>query len=150
MDRLQSHFNKLLQGVNTDFHRYLYGKINWNNRLIGITGPRGVGKTTMILQYVKENLNREDVLYVTTEDFYFANHRLVDLADEFTKYGGKFLYIDEIHKYEGWSRELKLIYDYHPNLNIVFTGSSILDINKGISDLSRRAIMYHMQGLSFR
>lgn len=150
MDKLQSHFNKLLQNTNSDFHRYMYDKINWNNQMIGIIGPRGVGKTTMILQYVKENLNREDVLYVTAEDFYFANHRLVDFADEFAKHGGKYLYIDEIHKYDGWSKELKLIYDYLPNLKVTFTGSSILDINKGISDLSRRAVMYHMQGLSFR
>jgi predicted AAA+ superfamily ATPase len=89
-------------------------------------------------------------LYVTTEDFYFANNKLLDLADQFSKLGGKHIIIDEIHKYKGWSKELKLMYDYYPNLQVIFTGSSILDIKKGISDLSRRALMYHMQGLSFR
>ena len=87
---------------------------------------------------------------MTAEDFYFASHRLLDLADAFVKMGGKYLFIDEIHKYKDWSKELKLIYDYHSELNIVFTGSSVLDINKGASDLSRRAVMYQMQGLSFR
>ena len=150
MEKLLEHFNKLLQETKTDFHRYIYSKINWNSRMIGITGPRGVGKTTLILQYIKENLNPNTALYVTAEDFYFADHKLLDLADSYTKVGGKHLFIDEIHKYKNWSKELKLIYDYHPELKIIFTGSSILDINKGVSDLSRRAIMYQMQGLSFR
>ena len=150
MEKLLEHFNKLLQETKTDFHRYIYSQINWNSRMIGITGPRGVGKTTLILQYIKENLNPNTALYVTAEDFYFADHKLLDLADSYTKVGGKHLFIDEIHKYKNWSKELKLIYDYHPELKIIFTGSSILDINKGVSDLSRRAIMYQMQGLSFR
>lgn len=150
MDKLQEQFNKLLQQTNESFHRYMYDQIDWKSRMIGLTGPRGVGKTTMILQYIKENLERIESLYVTAEDFYFASHKLIDLADGFVKMGGKNLFIDEIHKYKGWSKELKLIYDYHPELNVVFTGSSVLDINKGASDLSRRAVMYQMQGLSFR
>lgn len=150
MDKLQEHFNRLLQETRSSFHRYMYRRINWSNRMVGLTGPRGVGKTTLVLQYVKENLPREKSLYVTAEDFYFANHTLVDLADAFEKMGGEYLFIDEIHKYKDWSRELKLVYDYHPELHIVFTGSSVLDINKGVSDLSRRAVMYQMQGLSFR
>ena len=150
MDKLQEHFSKLLQETDTRFHRYMYDRINWRNRMIGLTGPRGVGKTTLVLQYIKESLRREEALYVTAEDFYFASHRLMDLADAFAKAGGKYLFIDEIHKYGDWSKELKLIYDYHPELQVVFTGSSVLDINKGASDLSRRAVMYHMQGLSFR
>lgn len=150
MDKLQLTFDKLLRETRTDFHRYMYSKINWKGRMIGLVGPRGVGKTTLVLQYIKENLKRSDSLYVTAEDFYFASHRLLDLADEFSKLGGKYLFIDEIHKYKDWSRELKLIYDYHSELQVVFTGSSVLDINKGISDLSRRAVMYKMQGLSFR
>src|SRR5690625_6348859 len=89
------------------------------------------------------------ILYVTTEDFYFTQNSLLDLADTFVKAGGKYLFIDEIHKYNDWSRDLKLMYDYHSDLNIVFTGSSILDINKGSADLSRRAVMYYMLGLSF-
>lgn len=118
--------------------------------MIGLTGPRGVGKTTLVLQYIKESLSSDVSLYVTAEDFYFADHRLLELADDFVKRGGKHLFIDEIHRYKDWSKELKLMYDYHPELQVVFTGSSVLDINKGIADLSRRAVMYHMQGLSFR
>lgn len=150
MEKLIGHFRKLIEETSTDFLRYINTQINWNNRMIGLTGPRGVGKTTLILQYIKLNLSLGESLYVTAEDFYFADHKLTELADEFVKYGGKYMFIDEIHKYSGWSRELKLIYDYHPELKVVFTGSSVLDINKGISDLSRRAVMYQMQGLSFR
>jgi len=150
MDKLFEHFHKLLRELNTDFHRYIYSRINWNSRMIGLTGPRGVGKTTLVLQHIKKNLNPNESLYVTAEDFYFADNKLTDLADLLTKRGIKYLFIDEIHKYKDWSKELKLIYDYHPELKIVFTGSSVLDINKGASDLSRRAVMYQMQGLSFR
>lgn len=150
MEKLQVTFDKLLRETRVDFHRYMYSEINWDNRMTGLVGPRGVGKTTLVLQYIKEKLNRNEALYVTAEDFYFASHRLLDLADDFSKQGGKYLFIDEIHKYKDWSRELKLMYDYHSELKVVFTGSSVLDINKGISDLSRRAALYKMQGLSFR
>ena len=149
MDRLQQQFNKLLIDTTTTFYRYMYNKINWENRMIGLTGPRGVGKTTLILQHIKNNIPREKALYVTAEDFYFADNRLIDLADTFVKLGGEYLYIDEIHKYKDWSKELKLIYDYHPYLKVVFTGSSVLDINKGASDLSRRVVMYRLHGLPF-
>ncbi|MDD4107939.1 MAG: AAA family ATPase, partial [Prolixibacteraceae bacterium] len=150
MDRLSEVYRKLLSEVKSDFFRYNYDLINWSNRLIGIIGPRGVGKTTLVLQHIKNKLNPAESLYVTVEDFYFSRNKIIDLADEFDKAGGKYLFIDEIHKYPDWSRELKLIYDYHPNLNIVFTGSSVLDISKGASDLSRRAIIYYLQGMSFR
>ena len=150
MDKLFEHFQKLLRETDTSFFRYVYAEMNWKSRMIGLTGPRGVGKTTLVLQHIKKNLNPAETLYVTAEDFYFAGNKLVDLAGAFVKRGGKYLFIDEIHKYKDWSKELKLIYDYHPELNVVFTGSSVLDIKKGASDLSRRAVMYHMQGLSFR
>ena len=150
MNQLQERCSKLILETDTRFHRYIYDRIDWNSRMVGLTGPRGVGKTTLVLQYLKENLPSNTSLYVTAEDFYFADHRLLDLADDFVKRGGKHLVIDEIHRYKEWSKELKLMYDYHPELQIVFTGSSVLDINKGVSDLSRRAVMYHMQGLSFR
>ncbi|HEY3372767.1 MAG TPA: AAA family ATPase [Prolixibacteraceae bacterium] len=150
MDKLFEQFLKLLKETDTSFFRYIYSEINWKSRMIGLTGPRGVGKTTLVLQHIKKNLNPAETLYVTAEDFYFADNRLIDLADTFVKRGGKYLFVDEIHKYKDWAKELKLIYDYHPELNVVFTGSSVLDIRKGASDLSRRAVMYHMQGLSFR
>jgi predicted AAA+ superfamily ATPase len=150
MDKLYEQFMKLLRETDTGFLRYIYSDINWESRMIGITGPRGVGKTTLVLQYIKMNLNVSEALYVTAEDFYFSDNKLIELADTFVKRNGKYLFIDEIHKYRDWARELKLIYDYHPELNVVFSGSSVLDIKKGASDLSRRAVMYHMQGLSFR
>lgn len=150
MNKLFEYSNKLTNEVNTNFFRYMYDGINWNNRMICLIGPRGVGKTTLILQYINQNLKPADTLYVTTEDFYFVDNKLTDLADRFVKYGGKHLFIDEIHKYRDWSKELKLIYDYHKDLKVVFTGSSVLDIKKGASDLSRRAVVYNMQGLSFR
>jgi len=150
MDNLFEHSNKLIREADTGFFRYMYDAINWQSRMIGIIGPRGVGKTTLVLQYAKQNLDPAQTLYVTAEDFYFADKRLVELADTFVKYGGKQLFIDEIHKYKDWARELKLMYDHHVDLKVVFTGSSILDIRKGAADLSRRAVMYSMQGLSFR
>ena len=150
MDSLFEYSNQLIARVDTAFIRYSYHQMNWQNRLIGLIGPRGVGKTTLVLQYIKSNLNLQQTLYVTAEDFYFAKNRLTHLADDFVKSGGKYLFIDEIHKYPDWSKELKLIYDYHQDLKVVFTGSSVLDIKKGSSDLSRRAVVYTMQGLSFR
>jgi predicted AAA+ superfamily ATPase len=150
MEKLFEQFLKLLRETDTGFLRYIYSEINWGSRMIGITGPRGVGKTTLVLQHIKMNLDLAKTLYVTAEDFYFSDSRLIDLADAFVKRNGKYLFVDEIHKYKDWAKELKLIYDYHPELFVVFSGSSVLDIKKGASDLSRRAVMYHMQGLSFR
>lgn len=132
------------------FRRYMYDRINWKGRMVGLTGPRGVGKSTMMLQYMLAQTSRKHMLYVTADHMWFATHSLVELADEFAKEGGKWLCIDEAHRYNGWSRELKQIYDGHPELQVVFSGSSVLDISKGVADLSRRAVMYHMQGLSFR
>lgn len=151
MEQLTANYKRLLTLTTSDFHRYMFDKVNWNGRLVGIVGARGVGKTTMILQYIKERLDLGSTLYVNAEDFYFTSHQLVELADEFSKMGGKYLFVDEVHRYDGWSRELKLIYDYHPELHMVFSGSSVLDINKGVkSDLSRRAVIYTLYGLSFR
>ena len=150
MERLYEYMNRQLKSVNDEFHRYMYDKINWNNRMIGLVGPRGVGKTTLFLQRIKEHHSSADTLYVSAEHMYFARHSLYDLAEEFCKNGGKYLFIDEVHKYEGWSRELKLMYDSLPGLHVYFTGSSVLDIEKGEADLSRRAPKYLMQGMSFR
>lgn len=150
MRTLYQKFETLLQSTTTDFKRYLYDKVSWESRMIGIIGARGVGKTTMILQHIKENLDSKKALYVSADDMYFGENRLFDLADDFYKNAGEYLFIDEIHKYTDWSRELKNIYDSFPTLKVVFTGSSVLDILKGSADLSRRAIIYKLQGLSFR
>lgn len=139
-----------LKDTSIKFRRYMYEKINWDARMIGLTGPRGVGKSTMMLQYMLRQPSREKMLYVSADHLYFASHSLVELADAFVLEGGEWLCIDEVHKYVGWSRELKQIYDGHPRLKVAFTGSSVLDIKKGEADLSRRALMYHMQGMSFR
>lgn len=150
MEALFEYSNRLIANINSGFTRYMYDQINWDSRLIGLVGPRGVGKTTLVLQHIKNNLDPKYTLYVTAEDFYFAKNRLLDVASDFVKFGGRHLIIDEIHKYPDWSTELKLIYDYHQDLQVVFTGSSVLDIKKRSSDLSRRAVLYSMQGLSFR
>lgn len=139
-----------LEQTNSSFHRYMYDKVSWNARMFGLVGPRGIGKSTMILQYIKEHRGDRRMLYLSADHVYFATHTLVDVADEFAKEGGGQLFIDEIHKYDNWSRELKQIYDTHPDIKVVFTGSSVLDIYKGQADLSRRAPIFVMQGLSFR
>lgn len=152
MEKLFQFSVSRINTVDTSFKRYLWKKINWNNRLIVITGARGVGKTTLLLQYIRENLNDkpDEVIYVNMDDLYFSKNGLVDFADEFVKRGGKYLFLDEVHKYKNWSQELKNAYDYFPQLKMVVTGSSALDIYKGTVDLSRRAILYKMHGLSFR
>ena len=115
-----------------------------------LMGASGVGKTTLMLQRIKRDLNADDALYVNADDIYFSDHRLLSLAEQVVQRGIHYLFIDEIHKYKDWSKELKLIYDYYSELRVVFSGSSVLDLNKGVSDLSRRAVMYHLYGLSFR
>lgn len=147
---LYSFMEEMLRNIPSDFKRYMYSKVLWNNRLVGIVGPRGVGKSTMILQYISENRDKGKFLYVSADHTYFSSHSLTELADNFIKEGGTKLFIDEVHKYKGWSRELKQIYDVHPELSVVFSGSSVLDIHKGETDLSRRVLLFNMQGLSFR
>ena len=142
--------DEVLRNTPTDFKRYMYSKVLWNSRLVGIIGPRGVGKSTMMLQYILENRDKGNYLYVSADHTYFSNHSLTELADDFVKEGGTKLFIDEVHKYKGWSRELKQIYDVHPDLSVVFSGSSVLDIHKGENDLSRRVLIFNMQGMSFR
>lgn len=147
---LTTYMEGQLQQTSTTFHRYMYDQVSWQSRMFGLVGPRGVGKSTMILQYIKEHRDAQHLFYVSADHLYFMTHTLVDLADEFAREGGEHLFIDEIHKYENWSRELKQIYDTHPDLKVGFTGSSVLDIYKGYADLSRRAPVFMMQGLSFR
>ena len=140
---------QLKQTVST-FHRYMFDQISWESRMFGLLGPRGVGKSTMILQYIKAHRDERRMFYIGADHLYFSSHTLVETVDEFAKEDGEQIFIDEIHKYENWSRELKQIYDSHPDVKVGFTGSSVLDIYKGFSDLSRRAPVFMMQGLSFR
>lgn len=140
----------VLKGINNNFRRYLDKDINWDHRMLGIKGPRGAGKTTLILQHLKYDLNQSEALYVTADHTWFYSNSLIDIANEWTKLGGKYLFIDEVHKYPQWSRELKNIYDGFPSLKVVFTASSALEIYRGESDLSRRVISYALSGLSFR
>lgn len=148
--QLYSYMEGQLALTSEYFYRYLYQKIAWDDRMIGIVGPRGVGKTTMVLQYIKQHKQDIKALYISADIAYFTTHTLIEVADEWSKEDGKLFVIDEVHKYPEWSRELKQIYDTHPDMQIIFTGSSILDIQKGSSDLSRRALIYTLQGLSFR
>lgn len=150
MELLKQLSDGLVRQVDTRFLRYMYRLIPWENRMTALVGPRGVGKTTLLLQYIRLNLSLKDTLYVSAESVYFSNHSIFDTAFKFTKLGGKHLFIDEVHKYKGWATELKMIYDNLPGLQVVFTGSSVLDIYKGTSDLSRRCLVFTMQGLSFR
>ena len=152
MEQLLSQHLRLLSHLNMPFERSLMNKINWNSRLIGIRGARGVGKTTMMLQYLKKTYgnNPNIALYVSLDHIYFTRHSLIDLVEQFYQRGGKCLFLDEVHKYEGWSREIKNIYDGFPDLKVVFTGSSLLNILNAEADLSRRCVGYDLQGLSFR
>lgn len=152
MDKLYEYYDNIARNVNDSFFRFLLDKINWDQRMLAIKGPRGSGKTTLMIQYIKYRLKkpREQVLYVTADHYWFYNHNLVETADMFYKYGGRYLFIDEVHKYPNWSRELKNIYDGYPDLRVVFSSSSALHIYNGEADLSRRVITYELPGLSFR
>ncbi len=151
MENLFDEQRIFLKDINLDFKRSLSTEIPWNERLLGIQGFRGVGKTTMILQYIKETYgNSEKALFVSLDNIYFSDNRLVDMVKYFVANGGEHLFLDEVHKYPNWSVELKNIYDLHKNLKVTFTASSLLEILNSKADLSRRAIVFFMQGLSFR
>ncbi len=151
METLFKNHIRLISATKTTYFRYLYKDIDWSNRLIGITGARGTGKTTMILQHIKSTFkDMNKALYISLDNIYFTKNSLVDLAERFNAYSGTHLFIDEVHRYPNWSIEIKNIYDSFPDMNIVFTGSSILEIYKSNADLSRRAISYNLAGLSFR
>lgn len=151
MESLVNTFKVQLELTPMSFIRSFHDEINWKNRLLGILGQKGVGKSTLMLQHIKKYDDLSTTLYVQADDFYFGGHTLVDLAQDFMKIGGKRLYIDEIHKYKGWSTEIKMIYDQLPMLSVVYSGSSLLDLKKWASaDLSRRTVEYNMPGLSFR
>ena len=151
MDRLSAKSEEKIFRVPTTFKRFLYDRINTSERFIAIKGARGTGKTTLLLHMaLNEKKKSIKVLYVSLDDLYFSEHSLYNLGESFTQRGGKLLLLDEVHKYPRWSRELKLLYDDFPDLRVIFTSSSLLDLYKGESDLSRRVIQYHLPELSFR
>jgi predicted AAA+ superfamily ATPase len=151
MERLLIWSSKNINRVSSKFERYLSKNISWNNRLIILVGSRGVGKTTLMLQYLKKNHHKnEESLYLSLDDIYFTNNSIIDLVDEFSKRGGKYLFLDEIQKYKNWSIEIKNIYDNYPEIQLVLSGSSTIEILKSEGDLSRRALFYKLNGLSFR
>lgn len=148
---LFDNYHRKIAKVNLRFKRYLYSQINWDARLIGIKGARGVGKTTMLLQHILENYEDIDkTLYASLDDLWFANHSLMDLIDWAYQYGIMRLYLDEVHRYDNWSANLKNIYDNYPDLSIVYTSSSLLVMDNAKIDLSRRQTTYTLFGMSFR
>jgi uncharacterized protein len=151
MQRLYRQFYEKYALVQTSQVRDFMDTIDWTNRFIGIKGSRGVGKTTLLLQYIRLNFKPDkSVLYISLDNLYFLENNLYDLVDDFYKKGGQFIAIDEVHKYANWAIEIKNIYDNMPELKLVFTGSSLLHINQAKADLSRRVVLYDMPGLSFR
>lgn len=151
METLINKCRRLISITKTDYTRSILKQINWNCRLISIRGARGVGKTTLMLQYLKLNdIDYKTKLYVSLDSSYFTRNSLLDFVEKFYMQGGKHLFIDEVHKYPGWSNEIKEIYDTYPDLKVVISGSSMLDILNADADLSRRCVPYEMQGLSFR
>lgn len=152
MDRLYKTYGRLLAETDLRFTRYLYEKINWDNKLIIIKGAKGVGKTTMLLQHILRTFaDKQKALYASLDHIWFANHSLLDLAEYHYTHGGTHLFLDEVHKYKGWQREVKNIYDAYPQLHIVVTGSSMLKLEESMmGDLSRRHRQYTLEGLSFR
>ena len=152
MELLFQRHDEYLAVTPTDYVRDFMDKVNWDSRLLCIRGPKGVGKSTLIRQRIKLNYAAGDrhVLYCSADSGYFSNHSLIDTAEDFYRHGGTHLFIDEIHKYEKWSVEIKEIYDLFPSLHIVLSGSSLLALRSGMADLSRRMLIYDMPGLSFR
>jgi len=151
MERLLEKSAQLVASVALQKQRYLYSEIHWANRLIGIKGARGTGKTTLLLQKLKElQLPPARGAYWSLDDLYFTTNTLVGTAEQFYQRGGTHLFLDEVHKYKNWSVEIKNLYDFYPELKIVFTGSSIIDISREEGDLSRRMLMHQLHGLSYR
>lgn len=151
MDTLITRCRRLISVTKTDFVRDIANRINWDCHLISIRGARGVGKTTLMLQYLKlHDIDYKSKLYVSLDSNYFTRHSLLDFVEKFYQQGGKHLFLDEVHKYPGWSNEIKEIYDSYPDLKLVISGSSLIDILNADADLSRRCIPYEMQGLSYR
>ncbi len=151
MEILIRTYKRRLAEVNTKTRRFIFSEIDWEQPLIGIKGQRGVGKTTLMLQRIKvTDPTGEKSFYVTLDNLWFAEHSLIDLAEEILQKGITHLYLDEVHRLPGWERQVKNLYDSYPELHVVFTSSSLLEIDHSIGDLSRRVSMYKLPGLSFR
>ena len=151
MEKLRLRSNQRIERTSMTYERDELKNIDWQVRLLGIKGARGIGKTTLLLQYIKQTHGfSEQAIYLSLDDIYFTENKLIDFVENFYRNGGLFLYLDEVHKYPNWEIEIKNIYDIYPDMKIVFTGSSMLEIQKSNADLSRRAIIFPLQGLSFR
>lgn len=151
IEGLFRNYRRKVSNTPTSFHRYLYGKINWNSMVVGIKGPKGVGKTTLILQHIKETFDDLDkALYVSLDNIWFTTHSLTELVELFYSHGGTHIFLDEVHKYPNWQTVLKNLADDYPDLHLVYTGSSMLKIDHSKGDMSRRQLMYTLHGLSFR
>ncbi len=152
MSKFITTYKRLLQATDYKHHRYIYREFNIKSRLTGLIGPRGTGKTTLLLQYIKENIeNKDECIYASIDNIYFSKNLLIDFVNElYEDYGIRYYFFDEIHKYQNWNQELKNIYDSYPDVKIVFSGSSSIDLIKGAYDLSRRGVLYRIGGMSFR
>lgn len=152
IDGFISTYKRLLKNTNYKHHRYIYEEFNTNSRLTGLIGPRGTGKTTLLLQYINEKIeNKDDCIYISVDHIYFSKNNLLDfINDLYDDYGVRYFFFDEIHKYKNWNQELKNAYDSYPDIKIIFSGSSSIDLIKGSYDLSRRGVLYRIGGMSFR
>ncbi len=151
MENLIQKSKELVETVSMQYIRLFSKKIDWKWRLIGILGARGTGKTTLLLQQInKRHKNSNTAIYISLDDIYFTNNRFIDFVKEFRMYGGKYIYVDEAHKYPNWSKEIKNAYDTYKDIYIIFTGSSVIELHQQQGDLSRRALFYNLPGLSFR
>lgn len=152
METLIRTSQRLISQTDTKLHRYLYDQISWDAKQVMIKGARGVGKTTMLLQRIKEQFGLSGkALYASCDNMWFTDNSLLSLVEWHEAHGGSHLFLDEIHLYEGnWQRELKNIYDSYPDYHVVFTGSSIIHLDAVLADLSRRCLPYRLYGLSFR
>ncbi len=151
MENLRKKYLRLLNSIDLTPKRFLFDKIIWDDRLIVLKGQRGTGKTTLILQYIKSHFSDlSQTLYVSLDDIHFSKNTISEVVDEFVKDDGKYLFLDEVHRYKNWSQEIKNIYDFYPGLKLVITGSSAIDFYINSSDLGRRASVYTLPELSFR
>ncbi|MFC7524127.1 ATP-binding protein [Parapedobacter sp. GCM10030251] len=150
MESLINKYRSLLNQIESKFVRKLANEINWEARAVCIEGARGTGKSTLMLQHIKENLPLDETLYLSADDLYFKQHTLTEVAERFYQQGGRYLFLDEVHKYTDWQREVKNLYDFYPKLRLAVSGSSIIALQRSEADLSRRLLRYHLPELSLR